>query len=212
MTHAIYAFLLPIDDLGADDEILVKEVKCLFEDRFDDRLNENNWYQEECLVLRNGRVVNLCPESGSRDEVFRIADEVPQEERYKWARLTALQCVATELELGGRPSFVTHPCQLTPMEAYWDDFDSLVTQIMLEVPPRLAALWAKGPMLPPTGDWLERHRRSVWGRQMEMLLHSLQFHEPPFTGDGFPIEYRAFDLTWGGDKDHHAILFVDIHS
>jgi hypothetical protein len=103
------------------------------------------------------------------------------------------------------------------MEPYWDDFDSLMSQIMLEIPPRLAALWAKGPMLPPTdgpdGSWFERYCRGVWGRHMELLLQSLQFREPPFTGDGSPYEYRAFDLSWGShNKEHDAILFVDIHT
>jgi hypothetical protein len=38
-----------------------------------------------------------------------------------------------------------------------------------------------------------------------------QFHEPPFTGEGLPIEYNAFDLTGGRDnKDHDAILFVQM--
>jgi hypothetical protein len=214
MTHATYAFLIPIDDPDADDETLAKEAERLFEHRFDDRLNENNWNHQECLVLCNGRVVNINPED---DALFREAEQLPQDKRYKWARLTALRCVANQLELGGRPSLVVDPTELKPMEAYWDDFDSLMSQIMLEIPPRLAALWAKGPMLPPTdgpdGSWFERYCRGVWGRHMELLLQSLQFHEPPFTGEGSPYEYRAFDLSWGShNKEHDAILFVDIHT
>jgi hypothetical protein len=200
MTHATYAFLIPIDDPDADHETLTKEAERLFEDRFDDRLNENNGNHQECLVLRNGRIVNLQPD---RDELFREAEQLPQDERYKWARLTALQCVAAQYEL----------CTQTRQ----DDFDSLMSQIMSEVPPRLAALWAKGPMLPPTngpdGNYLDRNYRSVWGRQMELLLRSIEFHKPPFSSDGSPYEYRAFDLSRGSDsKDHNAILFVNIHT
>jgi hypothetical protein len=202
MTHATYAFLIPIDDPDADDETLAKKAERLFEDRFDDRLNENNGYEEECLVLRNGRLVNLQPD---RDELFGEAEQLPQEERYKWARLTALQCVADQYQL------------LEPTGSCGDDFDSLMSQIMSEVPPRLAALWAKGPMVPPTGDhdgnWFERCCRGVWGRQMELLLVSLQSHKPPFARDGCPSEYRAFDLSRGSDnKDHDAILFVQIRT
>jgi len=217
MSHAIYAFRIPIDDVNADDEALAKEAGSLFENRFDERLNENNGYQEECLVLPNGRLVNLCVEVGSRFELFRQAEQVPEDKRYKWARLLALQCVAIDLEIGGECPLLVDLPQLIPMEAYWDDFDSLMTQIMLEVPPRLAALWAKGPMLPPTNGaddyWVERYWRGVWGRKMELLLESFQLHEPPFTSDGLPIEYRAFDLTRDSDnKGHQAILFVDLHT
>ena len=214
MTHATYAFLIPIDDPDADDETLAKEAERLFEHRFDDRLNENNWNHQECLVLCNGRVVNINPED---DALFREAEQLPQDKRYKWARLTALRCVANQLELGGRPSLVVDPTELKPMEAYWDDFDSLMSQIMLEIPPRLAALWAKGPMLPPTdgpdGSWFERYCRDVWGRQMELLLRSMECQKPPFIRDGSPYECCAFDLLRDSDnKEHDAILFVDIHT
>jgi hypothetical protein len=202
MTHPTYAFLIPIDDPDADDETLAKEAERLFEDRFDERLDENNGNHQECLVLRNGRIVNLQPD---RDEFFREAEQVRQEERYKWARLTALQCVADQYQL------------LTPREAYWDDFDSLMSQIMSEVPSRLAALWAKGPMVPPTNgpddNYLDRNYRGVWGRQMELLLRSIEAQKPPFSGDGTPYEYRAFDLSPGSqNSDHDAILFVGIHT
>jgi hypothetical protein len=208
MTHATYAFLIPIDDPDTDDETLAKEVERLFEDRCDDRLNENNGNHQECLVLSSGRIVNLQPD---RDELFREAEQLPQEARYQWARLTALQCVANKLEFGVDPS------QPSAMKAHWDDFDSLMTQIMLEVPPRLAALWAKGPMLlttnSPADNWLDRDRRNVWGRQMELLLRSMECHKPPFSRDGSPCESCAFDLSRDSDnKEHNAILFVDIHT
>ena len=208
MTHATYAFLIPIDDPDADDETLAKEAERLFEHRFDDRLNENNWNHQECLVLCNGRVVNINPED---DALFREAEQLPQEARYQWARLTALRCVANKLEFGVDPS------RPSAMKAHWDDFDSLMTQIMLEVPPRLAALWAKGPMLlttdSPADNWLDRSCRDVWGRQMELLLRSMERHKPPFSRDGSPYECCAFDLSRGSDnKEHDAILFVDIHT
>ena len=104
-------------------KLLPKKRNGCFEDRFDDRLNENNWNHQECLVLSNGRLVNLQPD---RDELFREAEQLPPDKRYKWARLMALQCVASQHEL----------CRQTCR----DDFDSLISQIMLEVPPRLAAL------------------------------------------------------------------------
>jgi hypothetical protein len=119
MTHAAYAFLIPIDDPDADDKTLAKEAERLFQDRFDDRLNENNANHQECLVLSNGRLVNLQPD---HDELFREAEQLPQDKRYKWARLMALQCVASQHEL----------CRQTCR----DDFDSLISQIMSEVPPR----------------------------------------------------------------------------
>jgi hypothetical protein len=188
MTHATYAFLISIDDPDANDETLANEAERLFEARFDDRLNENNGNHQECLVLRNGRIVNLQPD---RDELFREAEQLPEDKRYKWARLVALRCVANQLELGGRPSLVVDPTELKPMEAYWDDFDSLMSQIMLEIPPRLAALWAKGPMLPPTdgpdGNWFDRYCRGVWGRHMELLLQSLQFHETAIHRGRLPL-------------------------
>src|ERR1700730_7889081 len=99
MAHGIYAFLIRIDDPNVDDEALAKEAESLFVDGFNDRLDEDNGYQEECLVLRNGRIVNLSP---TDDSLYREVARLPQDERYNWARLIALQCVANEFELGGR--------------------------------------------------------------------------------------------------------------
>jgi len=45
MSHAIYAFRIPIDDANADDEALAKEAGSLLEDRFNERLNENNGWR-----------------------------------------------------------------------------------------------------------------------------------------------------------------------
>jgi hypothetical protein len=50
------------------------------------------------------------------------------------------------------------------------------------------------------------------GRQMELLLRSMECHKPPFSRDGSPYESCAFDLSRDSDnKEHDAILFVDIH-
>jgi hypothetical protein len=116
---------------------LAKEAVSLLEDRFSDRLNENNGYEGECLVLPNGRLVNLGVEYESSFELFREAEQVPQDKRHEWARLVALQCVAMDLQVGGQCHLLVDPSQLRPM-AYWDDFESLMKQIMLEVPARLA--------------------------------------------------------------------------
>jgi hypothetical protein len=50
-------------------------------------------------------------------------------------------------------------------------------------------------MLPPTngpdGNYLDRNYRGVWGRQMELLLRSIEIHKAPFSSDGSPYEYRT---------------------
>jgi hypothetical protein len=183
----------------------------LFEDRFDSRLDDNNYYEQEMLVLPKGRLIDWKLDSDFdweeddpdweegwdwEGEWNRVIWRIPQEKRYQWARLYALKCIAKDLKLDP--------------EREPRDFDALMAQIMAELPPRLAALWAKGAL---PSDEFDGDNRERWGRQMELLIQSIRWHEPPFAGLGSPYEYRAFDLAWDDDdKAHHAILLVDIHT
>src|SRR5256885_1551170 len=97
LMHATYAFLINLETARADEDTVACEAKGIFErDYVSSYCDENNWYQEEAVVIRDGRIVNLCSEKDwrKRDALFREFTEIPQEQRWDYARLVALQCVS----------------------------------------------------------------------------------------------------------------------
>jgi len=181
--------------------------------------DENNWYQEEAVVLADGRALSMATPGDyrGRDWLGNEFIGMPQETRWERARLFAMQCVATDFELGGRPSIGLPLGEPAPDPEYWSSFEQLRDRIIEEVPPRLAALWAKGSLLHTGGAGgfsLDNYVRTKWSRQFSMFTSSMDYGRDcaPFCGHGTPYDYRAFDLTNEGDDYPRAILFVDIHT
>lgn len=210
MTHATYAFLLRIENAEISDPEIARELGNTFYDRFNHRLDENNWYQEEAVVLRSGRVINLCPEDDyrGRTALFEELSKIPQEQRWEHARLVALGCVANEFELGGRSRYDFGEPE--PEPDYSKSFDALTERILSEMPDRLAQLWQRGPLL-GTDVYVDRWRRARWGEEMSRFLESISWGHPPFADSGTPYDYRAFNLADDPEKAN-VILFVDIHT
>jgi hypothetical protein len=222
MSHATYCFLIDIDDPDEPIGEMATEVHSIFEGWADKHCDENNWFQTLSVVLDTGREIKLCEDGDyrGRDEFGEDIAAMPQDQRWEWARLFALKCVANECSLGGRSpwSFGNEVAD----ELYWDRFDLLLEQILHEVPSRLSEMWAKGALIPePDASQneelamlLETNRRARLSDTMSKLLHSIRDGHVPFSDSGTPYDYRAFDLTSDDDEEpaHRAILFVDIHT
>ena len=220
--HATFCFLIDIDPDQTDEEIAeaARDAMTSFSKRHHD---ENNWYwyQEEAIVLQDGRVVGLCGEDDwrGRNYLSQQIAEKPQGERWAWARLFSLQCVASDFELGGRSSFsLPIPgAEPKPDPEFWNTYETLRDPILAEMPPRLAELWAKGPLL-KEGEgtdehFMDRYHRAKWSKQFATFLDSMEYRrdQAPFTDPGSPYCYRAFNLS-EDEAEGKAILFVDIHT
>jgi hypothetical protein len=217
MSHATYCFLINISDPEATDQEIASDVVDTIAMWAERHCDENNWYQEEAVVLANpdparaGRVVGFAPVPGYRNEMGARISLIPQQDRWEWARLLSLQCVASNFELGGRSSYSFLDDK--PEESFWNNFDDLKKQILDEMPPRLAALWARGALENDDNNrqnFLDAHHRNKWSREMGLFLGSIRWGTVPFATDGTPYDYRAFDLTNGHEGT--AIVFVDIHT
>lgn len=218
--HAIYAFLLDIDDVDADDQDIVNEVTSTFEGRYAERYcDENNWYKLETLVMENGRVLNLC-EPGDwrkRDGFVDFFLNKPQEERFTAAVEWAARVVAMDFGLRGAKDFYLTE-EAPPGNKFVDEapVPELLKAIKEEVPLALAKLYEKAA----TEDRysMDSISRRQWSRGYDLFLKA---HIPPFSPyleDPY-AHYRAFDLSDNSSSysrgelgESLAVLFVDIHT
>ena len=217
MSHAIYSFLINVDPAG-DDQALAAEALDAISGWAEKNCDDNNWYQEMALVTANGRTVSLC-EGGvcvGGDSLGRDLAELPQGERWEWARLFALQCVANEFSLDDW--LWSDPNVSKPLPDYWNDFNALQRHILDEVPQRLSA---EGPLVlvdPPATEmrlpsaFIKSYQRNDLSRRMGLFLDSIRDGHPPFSTGGNPYCYRSFFAAQVLNPDHLAIVFLDIHT
>lgn len=220
--HASYAFLLDDLDLtgGTDgEEELVAAAVSMLEERYNHRLDENNWYQPEVLITKDGRVLQACP-PGDWRERHEMAEHLQKEwkdkdvwvEAWNWAT----HVVALDMEIGGSSSFGLVQDEKIQEAATFVRARSreyLLECIDREVPERLSAMYKDdvGKVMNDGFD-MQEYKRAKLARMYE-LSRSCNPSRRPFTWDEpTPYDhYRAIDLTHsGGDGD--AVLLVDIHT
>jgi hypothetical protein len=213
--HATYYFLLNLDpgehEKPTDDE-WVGEARMEFEHRYaHDRCDENNWYQEEVLILPDGHVVQMCDEGDwrGRDGWYKEYLEVPKEKR--WAKVLHDAWVSTAYDLELRGTTALGLAQ-GDEEAKIADLSSEEIQkaIQDEIPKWLAEQYLKPQKEAEDGKFdLDRWRRKKTARGFESLQTA---DTPPFSTDIVtPYEIvRCMDLTWG--EEIGGILLVDIHT
>jgi Ni/Co efflux regulator RcnB len=221
MSHASYLFLCKLHLSEPEDEIVLG-AEGEFDEWAEHATDENNWSQHEALVLRDGRVLAMCPEGDwrGREELQQgLLTEMAQDKRWDWAMRHALDCVVTDLgvfELQKIALFEPTPDEKKE-EARLDamTFADLLAHTHETACKRLSAEyeWARGQPRRPElrdKDWIRDYRRRKLSRGYEILRGC---HTQPFTDDGVvtPYEYRAFDLT-GSKDEYNAILITDIHT
>lgn len=190
MSHATYAFLINVDDSQAD-QYIAAEVTETFASRYAIHFcDDNNWYQEQAVVLGDGRIIHLSPTMDWEDEEGPNFLAMPEEQRWDAARLLALQCALGHWDI-------------ERLEA--DDFDTLLGRAISAMPGKLAQFWERGLL-----KGVEAYEREQWSRIACALFDSVNDGSAPFAYPKTPYIYSAFDLR-SDIKTANAILFVDIH-
>ncbi len=223
MSHASYLFLLKLHLSEPEDEIVLG-AEGEFDEWAEHATDENNWSQHEALVLRDGRVLPMCPADDwrGREELHdELLAKMDPAKRWDWAMRCALDCVVTDLGVFDLQKIALF--EPTPDEKKESErldamtFGDLLAHTHDSACKRLAAdyEWARShPRRPELrdakDDWMRDYRRRKLSRGYEILRGC---HTQPFTDDGVvtPYEYRAFDLT-GSKDEYNAILITDIHT
>lgn len=208
--HATYCFLIPIPVNGVDD--YPAHAMSLFKEFIDDTGDDDNGYQQQALILPDGRCWPLCPIDDWRARYIpqqRIQEASP-ENRYNEAKKFAYRCALSEMNFG----------RLDPDEE--DLTESLSIQeidlkIRTEMPKEIIKHYRKliANCLSNDQDSLAGWKRKKLTSRFELFIAS---EKPPFTKicNGGPLSYRCFDLEDYTPHDlrteEDAILLVDIHT
>lgn len=194
--HAVYHFLCKTDLTQSDADIR-EDVASRVEDYLNNHGDENNWSSNIAVVTKDNRVLPF-------DDDARYT--APNDTTFEGARLFALRCVATDMDLAGnRYGFGTK--ESDPTENM--DFATLEAHIRKEVPEMLAKMY--GEKVGKTGDKfdLSDYTRKKLAQGFEIFTDS---ENAPFGRPyNSPYDYRCYDLT-DGEGDANAIVQVDIHT
>jgi len=182
--HAVYCFLTGGDPLE-DFHNAISSGTFL--------LDENNWYQEMCAVMKDGKVILYCPSDDwrGRDWLGKDMSALPQEERWSSAMAFAESCVAWETD--------------QVMRMLLGNFKESSAM----------ALEVKAPVLRKT---LLRRAKKAEAWVLNMATRSiaqLENREGPFTRENCDAysSVRGIALTEKGiDDPDVGILFMDIHT
>jgi len=190
--------------------------------------DENNHFQHEALLLRDGRVVQLCLEGDWRGR-DRVAEGWQQDGDAQLAPLALLEeefradpwfekmfyfplsCVFWEAIMG-QPDYQELNAQAETADARW-----LLNWIMNELPSRIAEMYRDSVGASPAirDPNLLNYRRRKLSLIYNLFLDSAL---PPFTSSlCSPYEYRCFDLRHNQydenpDLNELAVLLTDIHT
>lgn len=216
--HASYFFLIDGLEMRQTDKRLSQEAMSRFLSRYEDLCNENNWYQEEVLLLSSGRLIQLCDTSDfrGRDVLYREWSTIAKTQRWPYAMRLAAEVVALDMGVRGAESFALCHTQgneeLSKMSR-----EQLVESIRVEIPQRLAKSYQLVVAGKPSKDDLDDYRRSKLAKQYEYFRDAERSGFVPFT-TGLPYphdDYRCIDLRDNQAKTiskSEALIVVDIHT
>jgi hypothetical protein len=195
--------------LGDEDERR-ELIEGEFSDRFDGRLDENNWFHHLAVFFKDGNYL-MWPKS----EPGIFAD-VPSENRWEAVHRYALQCVAVDFRLFGAATWTLGEAgNKGNQKIDMLSFDELLFEIYNQVPVWLSEQYSSLRGKPgwlgtlPDDSWMAEYER----RKMVLMFEALRNSDHvPFTRWSVvtPYEYGAFDLTLG--EEPNAILIIDIHT
>jgi hypothetical protein len=201
---------LPADAFLGDDDDRREFIENEFSDRFESRLDDNNWLHHLAAFFKDGSYI-AWPNS----EAGGFAD-IPKEDRWQAVRLYALQCVAVDFRLFDATRWTFGDSGNAGNEKIDRlTFEELISEIFNQVPAWLSEqylllqgkpAWSSGI---PNEAWATEYDR----RKMVLMFEALRNSDHvPFTRWSVvnAYEYRAFDLTQG--EEANAILITDIHT
>jgi hypothetical protein len=182
-----------------------------FSDRFDSRLDENNWFHHLAAFFKDGSYL-MWP--SSEPGVF---SEIPVESRWEAVRRYALQCVAVDFRLfGATPWTLGDHGNEGNRKIDEITFDDLLSEIYNQVPVSLSEQYSSLQGKPaclttiPGDSWAKEYDRRKLVLMFEALRNSDHVPFTKWSSVVSPYEYRAFDLTLGAEPN--AILITDIHT
>jgi len=180
-------------------------------------IDENNWYQELCVVFKFGAVMTMVDRSEKWRSFGQGAAELAAE--FSNSQLGAFESALNYATLGvAKDMFISYGDILAAGENDQDvdirlmPYVDLVKRITDIAPKRLAEMYSKYGEV--TRDSYKRGRMS---KVFEAFDSSMTHHYPPFSEQDKPYAYRAFDIRSdenGSDElsNKCAILIVDIHT
>ena len=198
--------------VGAED--CKGEAQGTLEDYMNRHGDENNWYQEEMLLLEDGTVIQLCDGADyrGRDGLAEHYLSLPPDKRWANAIKAATTSVALDLGIGGGSAFwIGEPDEATRavLEA---TAEQLTERIHREAPVNLARMYqdlAEGRVKDKWPDE-QAYLRRKYSRVFEMFLAA---GCKPFAEPATPYDYPSYDLTEDSDNARQvALLAVDIHT
>lgn len=207
MSHATYSFLLSIEE--ENDQDLIDAARSEMESYGENgHLDDNNWYSEMALLMSDGRVFQMCEKDDyrGRDSCYEWLMGKPREQRWEFMRRWVLGCVVNDMGLAG-PRFGFGEPDPHPTDDM--TFDELLAYVRELAPKKISEGFATvRPPADPNGytaEWYDLKRMT------RVYLAFTDCEEVPYgESDLTPYDYRAFDLTRGGEPN--ALLFVDIHT
>jgi hypothetical protein len=194
------------------------ELKSSAVDSFETYINrhgdENNWYQEEMLLLADGTVLSLCSDDDYRGR-SALAEHylrLPLEDRWSRAIHSATLSVALDLEIGGSTSFWFGALPEETKRVLDQPTEQLTEAILREAPRRLVQLYED--VIAGSGQDRWPGERSYTRRKVARIFET--FHQAthkPFAEAMSPYDYPCFDLVEHlEDGEQVALLAVDIHT
>jgi hypothetical protein len=195
--HAVYHFLCNTD-LTQSDEDIRDDVGAQVESYMDRHGDENNWFSKIAVITQDNRVIPF--DDGARWSA-------PDGKTFEEARMFALKCVATDLDIFKNTFGIMEP-EPTPADNM--NFAELEAHMLKEIPKRLAGAYADLAAGKQDADFLSSYRRRKDAKGFELFYDS---KVRPFCESGHtPYDYRAFNLCLYGEGEGNVIVQVDIHT
>jgi hypothetical protein len=176
--------------------------------------DENNWYQEEMLLLPDGTVVGLCADDDyrGRGELAEHYLGLPLEDRWSKAIHSATLSVALDLEIGGSSGFWIGEAPKEIQAVLEQTTEQLTEAILREAPRRLVQLYEELIAGSAQDRW--PGERGYTRRKVARIFET--FHQAthkPFAEAMSPYDYPCFDLVEPLEVPQQvALLAVDIHT
>lgn len=211
--HQTYWFRVSVPK-DADTETLKDGARAALEDFMNSYGDENNWYQEEMLLLQDGTVLQLCDDDDprGRESLAEHFLTLPTDERWTKAMHSAAATVALDLGIGGSSSMWFGEPDKETQQALDLTTEQLTEAILREIPLKIASLYQELAAGPVREKWpgQRAYQRSRCSLMFEMFY---QAEVKPFAAPDTPYNYPCYDLTQDATDDEQiALLAVDIHT
>jgi hypothetical protein len=211
--HQTFWFRVAVPKDAPPDE-LKGQVAGDFEEYISHHGDENNWYQEEMLLLPDGTVLQLCAPDDfrGRSALAQHYLDLSQADRWNRAIHAATLSVALDLEIGGSTGFWIGEPPKEIQAVLEQTTEQLTEAILRDTPRRLVHLYED--LIAGSGQDRWPGERNYTRRKLVRIFEAfLEAYHQPFAEAASPYDYPCFDLANNlQDGEEVALLAVDIHT